>query len=203
MCRHWKPLWPLDSDDLPPRTQPSEVNYVKLAELRHGSDVIPFGTFSGVVYEQLAARAERMAKLFLSEERQRLGREPPAWRYALSQDLKDRVLKTIADDFLEASVTGMATGGGTMGPEVIPRATSTASPGLGLGPVALPTPSMNGPNRGTFDKMDATARLECKHLQLLQERSSGRTLMGYLLRVPFADGMFAQADGTVGPLEVC
>jgi hypothetical protein len=186
--RRWRPLWPLDGDESPPRVQPADLDYSKLANLCHGGDMIPFGSLSSLVYDQLAARAERVAKLFLAEERQRLGYSPPAWRYGLSQDLKDRVLNTVADDALEASVYSEA-------------AVPTAETPLATAPL---TALMNSMGRGVggADAAAAAARLERKHLQVLQPLCSGRALLGYLLRVPFTDGMFAKVDGAVGPIEV-
>ena len=148
-----------------------------LQQYHHGDDVLLFQSLSGLVFEQLAARVERIAKEFLTAEREALGLAGPAWRYALSQDLKDKLLKTVPDDciveLLEAHAREVS------GVDV---RTAARPRGSGGAPVAMHE----------------------RHDELLALHKDGRGVVGYLLKLPFSEELLGQEqnDGRAGAVEV-
>lgn len=150
-------------------TVQEDADYAALERYQHGEDVLLFSSLAELVYEQLAGRAERIAKHCLSVERASLGHEVASWRYTLSQDLKEKLLKTISDDFLIHML------------EVSTRELRGAIQG----------------NLGRLPQSGArTQTLHDTHEELISRHKDERSVIGFLFRLPFDEGMLTQEDST-------
>lgn len=184
-ARCWMPLWGDSEDDQAASKLPTvqeDADYAALQQYQHGEDVLHFQSLSGLVFDQLAARVERIAKEFLGAEREALGLKSPAWRYALSQDLKEKLLKTAADDCIVELLEGHAR-------EVSGEDVNTAAgPGAG------------GPRRSG----GVVVAMHERHEAQLSMHKDGRGIVGYLLKLPFGDQLLAQeqGEGKAGGVEV-
>lgn len=182
VCRCWMPLWS-DAEVRQPGTQlltlQEDADYAAMQQFQHGDDALMFQSLCGLVFDQLAARVERIAKEFLTAERDALGLTGPAWRYALSQDLKDKLLKTVADDciveLLEAHAREVS------GPDVDTAAEKRAG-----------------------QSGSAAAAMHARHEALLGLHKDGRGIVGYLLKLPFSESLLGQeqSEGQAGAVEV-
>lgn len=159
---------PEDEEQGLPTVQ-EDADYGALERYQHGEDVLLFSSLAELVNEQLAGRAERIAKHFLSVERATLGHEVASWRYTLSQDLKEKLLKTISDDFLIHVL------------EVTTRELQGAIQGN----------SARLPRSGS-----RTRALHESHEELISRHKDGRSVIGFLFRLPFNEDMLTQDDST-------
>lgn len=178
--RFWLPLWSsADSDQdackLP--TVQEDADYASLQQYQHGDDVLLFQSLAGLVFDQLAARVERIAKEFVTVEREALGQAAPAWRYALSQDLKDKLLKTVGDDCIVESLEAHAR---EMSGEDAATATDTRRRG------------------------GAAVAMHERHSNEVALHTDGRGIVGYLLKLPFSSRLLYQehGGGDAGDVEV-
>jgi hypothetical protein len=102
----------------------------------------------------------------------------------VSQDLKTKVLRTVADDVLVATIM-------CRHPVMAPVARGAA-----IGLLASQGASV-GCNLAGGEGISAT------HLEVLQCRADGREVLGYLLRVPYSDTLFSGAGpGKLNAIEV-
>lgn len=164
-------MWPIkpEDEDTGLATVQEDADYAALERYQHGEDVILFSSLAVLVNEQLAGRAERIAKHFLSVERANLGHEVASWRYTLSQDLKEKLLKTISDDYLINML------------EVTTRELQGAIHG----------------NSAPLPKSGArTQALHESHEELISRHKDGRSVIGFLFRLPFDEDMLTQEDST-------
>lgn len=150
-------------------TVQEDADYAALERYQHGEDVILFSSLSELVNEQLAGRAERIAKHCLSVERATLGHEVASWRYTLSQDLKEKLLKTISDDFL-------------------------------IHVLEVTTRELQGTIQGSSARLPQSGAraqgLHDRHEELISRHKDGRSVIGFLLRLPFDEDMLTQDDST-------
>lgn len=176
------PLWS-DAEMRQPGSQlptlQEDTDYTTMQHYQHGDDALLFQSLSGLVFDQLAARAERIAKEFLTAERDALGLTGPAWRYALSQDLKDKLLKTVADDCVVELLEA--------------HAREVSGPDVDTGTEKRPRRSGG-----------AAVAMHERHEALLGLHKDGRGVVGYLLKLPFSEGLLGQeqSEGHAGAVEV-
>lgn len=165
------PLWPLNTEEEEAglATVQEDADYTELERYQHGEDVLLFSSLSDLVHEQLAGRAERIAKHCLSVERASLGHEVASWRYTLSQDLKEKLLKTISDDFLIHML------------EVTTRELQGA---------------IQGTSGRLLQSGTRAQALHESHEDLISRHKDGRNVIGFLFRLPFDEDLLTQDDST-------
>jgi hypothetical protein len=157
-------------------TVQEDADYSALERYQHGEDMLQFSSLAELVSEQLAGRAERIAKACLTSERSRLNHDVPSWRYTLSQDLKDKLLKSISNDFLIHTL------------EVRTKELQGAIPPS--------TSRLLQSGRTGFSSFHDT------HEELLGRHKDGRAIIGYLFRLPFNQYMLADDRNQHGVIEV-
>ena len=186
------------------------LDYDELGVLTQGqNEPLPLASLGSIVADQLAGRVERAVKEFVADERRAVHgegsmRAVPAWRYTLSQALKDKVLKNIADDALMATFQRLqgARGDPTSGPFL------TSAPVLTRGGASRPaSPSssraaagLGGASGGTLPI--GAAGLSAMHAEALRpHQSDGHELVGYLLRLPFSRMLLVAGEASAAQAE--
>jgi hypothetical protein len=148
-------------------TVQEDADYTELERYQHGEDVLLFSSLAELVNEQLAGRAERIAKHCLTVERASLGHEVASWRYTLSQDLKEKLLKNISDEFL-------------------------------INLLEIATRQLRGDIQGSAGRLmqpgSRTQGLHATHEELVSRHKDGRSVIGFLFRLPFEKDMLTQDD---------
>jgi hypothetical protein len=158
----------------PPVHEP--LDWPALADVAHGGRSLAFASLAPLVYEQLEARAELAARDTLAAERARLGTGPPAWRYTLSQELRQLLTRDFAEQAtLSACDAALAAADEPLGP---------------------------GFDAATRGRSGATGVTGAHMEHVARHFGDDRQIVGHLLRLPFGSAPLGArgAGGDTGDL---
>ena len=195
-CRCWAPLFPgSDGAQQVLATVQDTLDYSALAVFTHAQDSIPFNSLGSLVADQLALRVEHMTKDFIIGERTRLGNSMPSWRLTLNQTLKQKLLRSAADEALVASLHCTNR----------PSADAyTHGVSMGAQSVSLPAPPASSFSfqSGAPPPVHSVSDLSAAHLERLRPHIGDHSIVGYLLRLPYSETLLVPAQqGSLSDVE--